>query len=88
MRPSARGYKISPVKFIRQFHTPNMSESVPIYPVAPRLKGNPIPHVGPTINEYKALHAQTIGPGSDEWWAKVGLCKRMMPTQAQLWSSI
>lgn len=47
-------------------------ESAPIHPVAPRLKNGPKkPHVGPTINEYKAAHAQTIGPNSDEWWAKV-----------------
>ena len=50
-----------------------MADPSPIYPVAPRLKNGPKkPHVGPTIAEYKALHAQTIGPGSDEWWAKVG----------------
>ena len=82
--------KTSPVESILQLRTPNMSEAVSIYPVAPRLKNNPTPHVGPTINEYKALHAQTIGPGSDEWWTKAGLCiasiKRMMPTRAQLWS--
>ncbi|KAI0305303.1 hypothetical protein B0F90DRAFT_1809075 [Multifurca ochricompacta] len=48
------------------------TESVPFHPVAPRLKNGPKkPHVGPTINEYKSLHAQTIGPNSDEWWAKV-----------------
>ncbi|KAI9459202.1 hypothetical protein BJY52DRAFT_1267000 [Lactarius psammicola] len=47
-------------------------EPVPIHPVAPRLKNGPKkPHVGPSINEYKAAHAQTIGPNSDEWWAKV-----------------
>jgi len=48
-----------------------MSDPVPIYPVAPRLKNGPKPHVGPTINEYRTLHAQTIGPGSDVWWEKV-----------------
>ncbi|KAI0252865.1 acetate--CoA ligase [Lactifluus subvellereus] len=48
-----------------------MSEPVPLHPVAPRLKYGPKrPHVGPTINEYRALHARTVGPGSDEWWAK------------------
>jgi hypothetical protein len=48
-----------------------MSESVPIHPVAPRLKDGPKkPHVGPTIGDYKALHTQSIGPGSDEYWTK------------------
>jgi hypothetical protein len=48
-----------------------MSEPVPIHPVAPRLKDGPKkPHVGPTIDDYKALHAQSIGPGSDEYWTK------------------
>ncbi|KAH9984138.1 hypothetical protein BJV77DRAFT_1062270 [Russula vinacea] len=49
-----------------------MSEPVPIHPVAPRLKNGPKkPHVGPTIDDYKALHAQSIGPNSDEYWSKV-----------------
>jgi len=49
-----------------------MSESVPIHPVAPRLKDGPKkPHVGPSIDDYKALHAQSVGPGSDEYWTKV-----------------
>jgi len=51
-----------------------MSEPVPLHPVAPRLKDGPEkPYVGPTINEYKASHAQTVGPNSDEWWEKVGV---------------
>jgi acetyl-CoA synthetase len=50
-----------------------MSEPVPIHPVAPRLKNGPKkPHVGPTIDDYKALHAQSIGPNSDEYWSKAG----------------
>ncbi|KAH9962214.1 hypothetical protein BC827DRAFT_1260313 [Russula dissimulans] len=49
-----------------------MSEPVPCHPVAPRVKDGPEkPYVGPTINEYKALHGQTVGPNSDEWWDKV-----------------
>ena len=49
----------------------DMSEPVPLHPVAPRLKNGPKkPHVGPTIGDYKTLHAQTIGPGSDEYWTK------------------
>jgi acetyl-CoA synthetase len=51
-----------------------MTESVPTHPIAPRLKGGPKkPHVGPTIGDYKSLHAQTIGPGSDEYWTKASL---------------
>jgi hypothetical protein len=51
-----------------------MSEPVPIHPVAPRLKDGPKkPHVG-TIDDYRALHAQSIGPGSDEYWSKAGRC--------------
>lgn len=54
-----------------------MSESVPIHPVAPRLKDGPKkPHVGPTIDDYKALHAQSIGPGSDEYWTKASRKRR------------
>jgi hypothetical protein len=47
-----------------------MSEPVPIHPVAPRLKNGPKkPHVG-TVADYKALHAPSIGPGSDAYWGK------------------
>jgi acetyl-CoA synthetase len=47
------------------------SEKVPIHPVAPRLKAGPkIPHVGPDIDAYHSVHKQTVGPGSDKWWAK------------------
>ncbi|CAE6443101.1 unnamed protein product [Rhizoctonia solani] len=44
-----------------------------VHDVAPRMKGTdgrPKPHVGPGLEDYKAVHAQTIGEGSDEWWAK------------------
>lgn len=48
------------------------TESVPIHPVAPRLKNGPkTPHLGPDIDAYRAAHAQTIAENSDEWWAKV-----------------
>ena len=61
-----------------------MSESVPIHPVAPRLKNGPKkPHVGPSIEDYKALHAQSIGPGSDEYWSKASRCTKK-PIAAQL----
>ncbi|KIJ16586.1 hypothetical protein PAXINDRAFT_11037 [Paxillus involutus ATCC 200175] len=46
--------------------------SVPIHPVAPRLLNGPkVPHIGPDIDAYRTAHTQTIGDGSDEWWAKV-----------------
>lgn len=48
-----------------------MSEPVPTHPIAPRLKDGPNkPHVGPTIGDYKTLHTQSIGTGSDEYWTK------------------
>lgn len=48
------------------------TESVPLHPVAPRLKDGPkIPHLGPDIDAYGAAHALTIAENSDEWWAKV-----------------
>ncbi|KAJ7192105.1 acetate--CoA ligase [Mycena pura] len=50
-----------------------MSDEAPLpvktYPVAPRLKSNPTPHIGPDLNAYRAAHAQSVGPGSDQWWA-------------------
>ena len=62
-----------------------MSESVPIHPVAPRLKnGLKKPHVGPSIEDYKTLHAQSIGPGSDEYWSKAGQCTILKTIAAQL----
>jgi hypothetical protein len=75
LRPFRR-YKNNKFVAIHQICTPdisnNMSESVPIHPVAPRLKDGPKkPHVGPSIDDYKTLHAQSIGPGSDEYWTKV-----------------
>lgn len=51
------------------------AEQVPIHPVAPRLKEGhkhyKKPHVGPHIEAYKSMHAETIGHESDKWWAKV-----------------
>ncbi|KAF8607099.1 acetate--CoA ligase [Ceratobasidium sp. AG-I] len=44
-----------------------------VHEVAPRMKGTdgrPKPHVGPGLEDYKAVHSQTVGDGSDEWWAK------------------
>lgn len=48
------------------------TESIPLHPVAPRLKDGPkTPHLGPDIDSYRAAHALTIAEDSDEWWAKV-----------------
>ncbi|KAF7762362.1 hypothetical protein Agabi119p4_8955 [Agaricus bisporus var. burnettii] len=45
---------------------------VATHPVAPRVaQGTKTPHVGPDIHAYRAAHAQTVGDGSDEWWAKI-----------------
>lgn len=55
------------------------------HPVAPRLAGGgykegkkgeaeeerPTPHVGPNLAAYRAAHAETVGEGSDKWWAEV-----------------
>ena len=52
-----------------------MSEAVPIHPVAPRMnegyKHYKQPHVGPHRDAYHKAHSETIGPGSDKFWAKV-----------------
>ncbi|KAJ7356480.1 hypothetical protein DFH08DRAFT_849166 [Mycena albidolilacea] len=47
-------------------------EPIITHPVAPRLVpgGTHTPHVGPDLAAYKAAHADTVGEGSDEWWAK------------------
>ncbi|KAF8868151.1 hypothetical protein BD779DRAFT_1384880, partial [Infundibulicybe gibba] len=54
---------------------PTMSdpaEVIPIHPVAPRLaKGPKKPHIGPHIDAYRSVHAETIGHESDKWWAKI-----------------
>ncbi|KAJ6467834.1 hypothetical protein C8R45DRAFT_474222 [Mycena sanguinolenta] len=45
-------------------------EPIVTHPVAPRMAGGThTPHVGPDIDAYKAAHAETVGEGSDEWWA-------------------
>lgn len=33
--------------------------------------GRPKPYVGPGLEDYKKLHATTIGDNSDEFWANV-----------------
>ncbi|KAF9045038.1 hypothetical protein BJ165DRAFT_1474885 [Panaeolus papilionaceus] len=46
-------------------------QTIPIHPVAPRLKsGHKVPHVGPTIEHYRAAHKETVGHESDNWWAR------------------
>jgi len=52
---------------------PDHEADVPIFPVAPRLThpDRPTPYVGPAIPDYRAVHRQTVGNDSDEWWAKV-----------------
>ncbi|KAJ6473430.1 acetate--CoA ligase [Mycena vitilis] len=45
-------------------------EPVITHPVAPRLvDGTHTPHVGPDLAAYRAAHAETVGEGSDAWWA-------------------
>ena len=47
-------------------------EPVPKHPIAPKVRqGGVIPHIGPSIEDYKKVHAQTIGAQSDEWWGTV-----------------
>jgi acetyl-CoA synthetase len=44
------------------------------HPVAPRLHGkdgDPKPHIGPSIDDYRKAHEATVGEGSDAWWAQV-----------------
>lgn len=57
------------------FHSPAMADSpqsVPTHPIAPRILNHvKKPHVGPDIQAYQDHHGQTIGDGSDEWWAQV-----------------
>lgn len=51
-------------------------QSPSFHPIAPRVKGTdgrPKPHVGPSKSDYEQHHAKTVGPQSDEWWAKVRL---------------
>ncbi|KAJ7483777.1 hypothetical protein B0H11DRAFT_2020488 [Mycena galericulata] len=48
--------------------------SVHVYPVAPRLQPGTgpagAPHIGPDLAAYRAAHAETVGEGSDKWWAE------------------
>ncbi|PPQ79015.1 hypothetical protein CVT25_002324 [Psilocybe cyanescens] len=46
-------------------------QTIPIHPVAPRLKSGPkTPHVGPHRDDYHKAHKETVGHESDNWWAK------------------
>ncbi|KAF7343189.1 Acetyl-coenzyme A synthetase [Mycena venus] len=50
--------------------SPAESEPIVTHPVAPRLaKGTHTPHVGPDLEAYRKAHGETVGEGSDEWWA-------------------
>lgn len=43
-----------------------------LYPIAPRLTtGSPTPHIGPDLDAYRSVYAQSIGPPSDAWWADI-----------------
>ena len=51
-----------------------VSAPIPKHPIAPKVAAGPKkPHIGPAFEDYAKAHAQTIGPQSDEWWAKVSL---------------
>lgn len=52
---------------------PPYDSEIQTFPVAPRLihPDRPTPYVGPGIPDYRAVHRQTVGKPSDEWWAKV-----------------
>ncbi|KAG9021760.1 acetyl-CoA synthetase [Tulasnella sp. JGI-2019a] len=50
----------------------NVEEDFRTYPVAARMlgkDGRPKPYVGPGVEDYKKLHATTVGDASDEFWA-------------------
>lgn len=57
---------------------PDPEMAVQTFPVAPRLTqtDRPTPYVGPGIGDYRKAYAKTVGPGSDEWWAKVRALRR------------
>ena len=48
-----------------------MAEDAITHPIAPRLRQDPKPHVGPEHSDYKAAHGQSIGQNATAWWAKV-----------------
>lgn len=48
-----------------------MDDVAVLHPIAPRLTQAPKPHIGPTLNDYQAAHAATVGDNVKAWWAKV-----------------
>ncbi|KAH8833725.1 hypothetical protein DL96DRAFT_1703377 [Flagelloscypha sp. PMI_526] len=43
---------------------------IPRFPVAPRVaSGDKKPHVGPDLKAYQNAHAESVGEGSDKFWA-------------------
>ena len=48
-------------------------DSVATHPIPSRLLDGPeVPFIGPHLEAYKKMHAETVGPNADKWWAKVG----------------
>ena len=56
-------------------------ENVPALPIAARMRdpARPKPHIGPTMADYKKVHAHTVGNNSDDFWGKVR-CPRLAET--------
>ena len=56
-------------------------ENVPALPIAARMRdpARPKPHIGPTMADYKKVHAHTVGNNSDDFWRKVR-CPRLTET--------
>lgn len=43
------------------------------FPPPPRLQGQegrPKPHIGPDFSAYEKVYKQSVGEGSDKWWAE------------------
>jgi len=45
---------------------------VSLHPIASRLANQaPTPHIGPDLDAYRSVYAQSVGSASDAWWADV-----------------
>lgn len=45
---------------------------VSLHPIASRLVNKaPKPHIGPDIDAYRSVYAQSVGSTSDAWWADI-----------------
>jgi len=57
------------------FHFYSMADThigVSLHPIASRLVNKaPKPHIGPDIDAYRSVYAQSVGSTSDAWWADV-----------------